>query len=162
MADGDMSALEAWADVLRARKWQELRTLNLSDCYLSDEDAVQVPVVLTALAEYPPPRFHTLQLQNNNLEAKTYKLLRECISTTLTSLKRLELQDNEEMEDDEHLEELLDILKQRGGRLFRTDEDEEEAAKEAQEAEDEEAKAPPVTDKAADALADLLANVSIR
>jgi Ran GTPase-activating protein 1 len=160
MADGDTSALEAWADVLRARKWLELRTLNLSDCYLSDEDAIDVPVVLTALAANPPPHLHTLQLQNNNLEGKTFKLLRECISTTLTSLKRLELQDNEEVEDDEHLEELVDIFKQRGGKLFRTDEDEEEEEEEEEEVEVE-AQAP-VVDKGADALADLLDKISIR
>jgi Ran GTPase-activating protein 1 len=147
----------------------ELLTLNISDCYLSDEDAVQVPVILTALIANPPPKMHTLQLQNNNLEGKTFKLLRECISTTLMSLKRLELQDNEEVEDDEHLEELVVILKQRGGKLLRTDEDEEEEeeeeeeeAEEVEETEKVEAGAPPVVDKATDALADLLGKVSIQ
>ena len=162
MADGDTSALEAWADVLRARRWLVLNTLNLSDCYLSDEDAVEAPVVLTALAANPPPQLHTLQLQNNNLEGKTFKLLRECISTAMTSLKRLELQDNEEVEDDEHLKELADILKQRGGKLFRTDEDEEEEAEEAEE-EKAEATAPSaVENQAADDLAELMDKINIR
>jgi len=161
LADGDTSALEAWADVLRSRKWLELRTLNLSDCYLSDEDARVVPVVLTALAADFPPQLHTLQLQNNNLEGKTFKLLSECISTTLKSLRRLELQDNEEVEDDEYLEELADILIQRGGKLFRTDEDEEEEEG-VENREKVEAEVFTVPDKAADALADLLDKVSIR
>jgi Ran GTPase-activating protein 1 len=166
LADGDTSALEAWADVLQARKWLELRTLNLSDCYLSEEDAAEVPIVLTALAANSPPRLHTLQLQNNNLEGRTFKLLRESISTTFMSLKRLELQDNEEVEDDEHLEELVGILKLRGGKLFRTDEDEEEEEEEEEKADEAEeaveTNVPSVVDKAADDLADLLGKVTIR
>ncbi|KAF5382480.1 hypothetical protein D9615_003028 [Tricholomella constricta] len=164
--DGATSGLEAWTESLRS--WPELHTLNLSDCVLSSDG--EVPVLLSALALGSNTKLHTLQLQNNNLETRTFSLLAQNISTSLASLKKLELQYNDQEEDDEHLDTIALSLKQRGGKLYTTEEEEEEEEEEEQKAEEEEAaaqeekakqKEPTATDKAADALADLLGKVNI-
>ncbi|RDB17947.1 Ran GTPase-activating protein 1 [Hypsizygus marmoreus] len=172
--DGAVLALEAWTDALRS--WPELRILNLSDCVLSSEG--EVPILVSALATGINAKLHTLALQNNNLETRTFSLLAEGISSSLGSLMALELQYNDQEDDDEHIETLALSLKQRGGKLFATDEDEEEEEREAEqreaEAEEEKAKEqaqvegvkveekkPTLADKDADALADLLSKVEI-
>ena len=162
--EGDETGVKAWAEALPS--WPELHTLNFSDCVLSGDG--EVPLVIQALASGSNPKLHTLQLQNNNLETKTFALLAENISTHLLSVKSLELQWNEQEEEDADLETIGQSLKLRGGKLFVSDEDEED------EEEDEDvikgAPAPvertPVdeksdVDKEADALADLLGKVTL-
>jgi Ran GTPase-activating protein 1 len=166
--DGATSGLEAWTEALPS--WPDLHTLNLSDCVLSTDG--EIPLLITALATGSNSKLHTLQLQNNNLEGRTFSLLAKGISTSLASLMILELQYNDGEEDDEHLETLALSLKQRGGKLFASDDDdeEEEEEEEAKEAEEEETagvtvkveeEEPSLVDKAADALADLLGKVDI-
>ena len=173
--DGELSGVEAWTEALAS--WPELHTLNLSDCVLSSDG--EVPSLIDSLAKGSNPKLHTLQLQNNNLETASFEVLAGAISEGLRSLMALELQWNDVEEDDEHLENLSLSLKQRGGKLFASDEEdeeeeekkeqeEEEAEEEAREKEEEEKKAiapevsPTPTTDAADDLANLLSKVEIR
>ncbi|KAG6891510.1 hypothetical protein C0992_005043 [Termitomyces sp. T32_za158] len=164
MDDGEITGLDAWTEAISS--WPELRMLNLSDCYLSTDG--EVPILLSALARGSNSKLHTLQLQNNNLEGETFKLFAENISTTLMSLMSLDLQDNDQEEEDEHLEKIALSMKQRGGKLLAYEEDLEEEEEEEEEAEaaepvkEEEVKEPTAADKAADDLADLLSKVEIK
>ncbi|KAF5389197.1 hypothetical protein D9757_003389 [Collybiopsis confluens] len=170
--EGGLSGVKAWADSLRA--WPYLTTLNLSDCFLSAKG--EVPELISTLAEGSNPNLHTLQLQNNNLEAETLQLLAENVMQNMRSLRSLELQWNDFEDDDENLSALRVGLKQRGGKLFVTDEEEEEeeeeedAEKEAQtekeaelemDLEDKAGKGKTEKDEA-DELADLMSNVKIQ
>ncbi|KAG6853932.1 hypothetical protein C0991_012424 [Blastosporella zonata] len=164
---GEIAGLKAWADTVPS--WPELRTLNLSDCFLSSDG--EVPILLSALSQGTNAKLHTLQLQNNNLEAQTFQLLAKSISTTLLSVMSLDLQDNDQEEDDEHLETIALSMKQRGGKLYAYAEDleeeeeaEEEVAVEAEAEADQETevKAPTEADKDADDLADLFSKVEIK
>lgn len=169
-SDGKLTGIAAWTEALSS--WTELHTLNLSDCVLSADG--EVPTVVAAIANGSNPRIHTLQLQNNNLDAASFELLATSVSTSLASLMRLELQWNEVDDDDEHLENIALTLKTRGGKLYARDEEEEEEEeeeekeeeKEAKEAKEEatEAKEKPekiLSDNTADDLANLLSKVSI-
>ncbi|KAF8195408.1 hypothetical protein BJ912DRAFT_1056657 [Pholiota molesta] len=177
--DGELTGVAAWTDALAS--WPELHTLNLSDCVLSSDG--EVPALIEALAEGSNSKLHTLQLQNNNLETATFAVLAGAISKGLKSLMSLELQWNDVEEDDEHLENISLSLKQRGGKLFASDEEEEdseaeekkeqelekeeeveEVAKAEEEAAAKEAAAPaaPKPKDSADDLADLLSKVEIR
>ncbi|KIM43015.1 hypothetical protein M413DRAFT_443832 [Hebeloma cylindrosporum] len=173
--DGELSGVEAWTESLAS--WPELHTLNLSDCVLSSDG--EVPSLIESLAKGSNPKLHTLQLQNNNLETASFEVLAGAISEGLRSLMALELQWNDVEEDDEHLENLSLSLKQRGGKLFASDEEdeeeeekkeqeEEEAEEEAREKEEEGKKAiapevsPTPSADAADDLANLLSKVEIR
>ncbi|EPQ51090.1 RNI-like protein [Gloeophyllum trabeum ATCC 11539] len=164
---------KAMAEALSS--WANLHTLNFSDCVLSDDG--EVPVLIETLMKGSNPKLRDLLLQNNNLEAKTFALLAQGIPSNLAALKSLELQWNDVDDDDENLQELADLLKARGGKLFVSDEDEEEDEEEEEEREEEEAKeekesaAQPsleekkpaaIADKATDALADMLSKVEIR
>ncbi|KAJ3747481.1 hypothetical protein DFH05DRAFT_1391703 [Lentinula detonsa] len=122
--------VKAWAEALRA--WPDLHTLNLSDCFLSENG--EVPELISVLAEGSNPKLQSLQLQNNNLEGETSQLLAENIMENLRNMKSLELQWNDFEEDDEHLNALKVSMKQRGGKVLVTDEDDEEAAEEEAEA----------------------------
>ena len=123
------SGVRAWTDALSS--WPHLHTLNLSDCVLSADG--EVPSLITALSAGSNPKLHTLQLQNNNLTSKSFGQLADAISAHLSNLMTLELQWNEfdDDDDDEHVETLADSLKQRGGKLFISDEDEEEGVETA-------------------------------
>jgi Ran GTPase-activating protein 1 len=167
--DGSELGTTAMAEALPL--WQDLEFLNFSDCVLCNEG--EVPALVKVLASGSHAKLHTLQLQNNNLDAQTAALLAETVSARLPALTRLELQWNEIEEDDEALETLADTLKARGGKLIISDEDEEEEAAVVTDAEAEEEAEPEapeaekpedrsVTDKAADALADLLGKVSLK
>jgi len=173
--EGGLTGVAAWANSLRA--WPELHTLNLSDCFLSAKG--EVPELVSTIAEGSNPKLQSLQLQNNNLEGETSQLLAENIMENLRGLKSLELQWNDFEEDDENLSTLRVSLKQRGGKLFVTDEDEEEEEeaeeedeeKEIEERAEQEAKLEmDLEDKAfqgktekdeADELADLMSGVKI-
>jgi Ran GTPase-activating protein 1 len=173
---GDLKGVEEWAHVLPS--WPDLHTLNLSDCVLSEEG--EVPHILKALTTGSNPKLLTLELQNNNLEAKTFALLADAISTHLGQLMTLALQWNEVDDDDESLENIRDTLKARGGKLFVSDEEEEEEeeeeggeGEEKQEKErreekenagkEEKPRKGPTTDvdKETDDLADLLSKATI-
>ncbi|KAJ7195509.1 hypothetical protein GGX14DRAFT_676853 [Mycena pura] len=151
-AGGAVAGLEAWAAALRA--WPELTTLNVADCVLS-QGAGEVPLVVAALAGGSNAKLHTLQLQNNNLEAETFLALASGIEK-MPGLMRLELQDNDGVEDDENVEALALHLKRRGGKLVATDEEEEEEEEDEAEAADAEEK------DALDELTDRLGKVGIR
>jgi len=170
--EGDPTGVDAWAEALT--EWPELHTLNLSDCVLSAEG--EVPSLVQKLVEGSNPKLQTLSLQNNNLDEKTFELLKGGLETGLKAVRRLELQWNEQEEDDEHLVEMKQKLKSRGGKLFATDEDDEEDEEEKEEA--EEVKEQPIPQSAidrakelpavkaaakdaADELADLMAKVGI-
>jgi Ran GTPase-activating protein 1 len=129
----DLSGIAAWSKALAS--WPELHTLNLSDVLLSAGG--EVPQLLKTLVEGSNPKLKNLQLQNNNLETESFALLAGAITTTLKNISRLELQWNDAEEDDEHLETLSLSLKQRGGKLIATDEDEEEEEEEEDEEEKE-------------------------
>lgn len=156
MADGELTGVEAWSESLRS--WPALHTLNLSDCVIAGDDG-EVPLIVTTIATGSNPKLHTLQLQNNNLDTQTFEVLARGIAhpTNLKSLMVLELQWNEIEEgvEDEHLETLALTLKQRGGKLFVSDDDEED------EDEEDEKTVPAVADKTADDLAELLGKVTI-
>lgn len=131
--DGELTGVEAWTEALSS--WPQLHTLNLSDCVLSSDG--EVPALIEKLATGSNPKLHTLQIQNNNLDTASFAVLANAISQGLDSLMRLELQWNEVEEDDEHLENLSLGLKQRGGKLFASDEEEEEEEEEKKEEEAE-------------------------
>lgn len=120
--DGSLAGITEWTASLKS--WPELHTLNLSDCIISTEG--EVPTLLKALAGGSNPKLKVLQLQNDNLEGESIALLAEVIGSTLKSVQRLEIQWNDFDEEDANLETLGDSLKQRGGKLIATDEDEEE------------------------------------
>ena len=132
--DGELSGVAAWTEALDS--WPHLHTLNLSDCVLSADG--EVPTLIESLAKGSNPKLHTLQLQNNNLETQSFAVLSNAISQGLKNLMALELQWNDVEEDDEHLENLALSLKQRGGKLFASDEEEEEEEKEIEKEEEAE------------------------
>jgi Ran GTPase-activating protein 1 len=129
---GELIGVQAWTKALQS--WPNLHTLNISDCGLSAEG--EVPVLIEALAKGSSPKLHTLQLQNNNLEAASFGVLARAISQGLSSVMALELQWNDVEEDDENLENISLALKQRGGKLYTLDEDEEEEVKEEERKEE--------------------------
>ena len=164
--DGELTGVETWTEALAS--WPKLHTLNLSDCVLSAEG--EVPSLVEALAKGSNPKLHTLQLQNNNLEAASFAVLAGAISQGLSGLMSLELQWNDVEEDDENLENIALSMKQRGGKLFASDDDDEdEDEKEKDEEKEEEieeqlreAEAPTGPKDSADELADLLGKVEIK
>ena len=161
----------AMADELARGAWPRLRVLNLSDCVIGEEG--EVSPVVSALAKGLHGELEVLQLQNDNLETESFSLLAGVVGK-LPKLKLVEAQWNEVDEDDEGALALLAALKKQGGKLIMNDDEEEEEEEEKDEEEAEEAApaAQPVpattapekseTDKAADALADLLQKVEIR
>lgn len=161
--DGSEDGSNAMAEALPS--WPDLETLDFSDCVLSDDG--KVPAVVSALAAGSNPKLRILQLQNNNLDAKTFALLSESVGSRLPQLMSLELQWNEIEDDDEGLETLADTLKARGGKLVVDDDDEEEDGSAGNDEQDEEpsgvdeGKAESATDDATDELAELLGKVSI-
>ncbi|KII91093.1 hypothetical protein PLICRDRAFT_137774 [Plicaturopsis crispa FD-325 SS-3] len=169
--NGSETGVKAWAEALPL--WPGLQILNLSDCVLSNDG--ETPAIIAALAAGSNPKLHTLQLQNNNLEAQTFALLSSAAALHLRSVMKLELQWNEAEEDDESLETLAATLKQRGGKLFVSDEDEDDEEEDRREAEEDAAdaeetnKSPavgPATSKPeanpGDVLAELMSKVDIR
>ena len=129
MDDGATTGVQAWAEALPS--WPKLHTLNLSDCVLSEGG--KVSSIIKTLASGSNPNLRILELQNNNLDAKTFALLADAISTHLRNVMVLALQWNDVDEDEEALETLGDALKARGGKLFSRDEDEEAAEEEEED-----------------------------
>lgn len=177
--DGELTGVETWAEAMVS--WPNLHTLNLSDCVLSADG--EVPEIINALSLGSNPKLHTLQLQNNNLETRTFAVLAGAISKGLQSLKILELQWNDVEEDDENLDNISLSLKRRGGKLFASDEEEEEEEEEKEEEKEEKEKEAEGGEKeaeeeqaskvektpirqnqpdSADALADLFSKVAIQ
>lgn len=162
VVNGSSDGVTAWTNALRS--WPNLHTLNLSDCGLSAEG--EVPALIEALAKGSSPKLHTLQLQNNNLEAASFRVLAGAISQCLSSVMTLELQWNEVEEDDENLENIALAMKQRRGKLYTVDEDEEEEEEKVEDIEEQIQDFPVhIVQKAkdsADELADLLGKVEIK
>ena len=167
----------AFARELSSGAWPSLQVLNLSDCVIGEEG--EISPVVEALVKGLQTKLETLQLQNDNLEAAEFALLAGVVGK-FPALKRVEAQWNEVDEDDESVAALLAALRKQGGKLIINDdeEEEEEEAEEEDKEEAEEAAVPAAktapdaiapaptekttTDKAADALADMLEKVSIR
>jgi Ran GTPase-activating protein 1 len=99
--DGELTGVETWAEALVS--WPNLHTLNLSHCVLSAE--CEVPEIISALSLETNPKLYTLQLQNNNLETRTFAVLAGAVSKGIQNLKVLELQWND-IKDDENLENI--------------------------------------------------------
>jgi Ran GTPase-activating protein 1 len=138
------SAKAAWEQALPS--WSELRVLNIASCVLSSNG--EVPDILHVLAKGSNPKLHTLQLQTNDLEKKTFAFLAEQMSSNLLSIMLLELEEDD-LEVGDELEAIHKSLKQRGGKctLIVDDEDVFEDKEE---------------DGEADALADLMGKVQIK
>jgi len=172
MEDEGRKAVRAWAEAVKT-SWPKLRYLDLSDCMLSNGEG-EVPPILEAFNDPNTKNLQNLQelrLQNNNLDAKSYEVLAQAVPK-LTTLKRLDLQDNDDVEDNEHLDDIAEHLKAHGGKLILTEEDEEESeevAETLEEAEEEKEEAPasptmeekPAVDAVADALTDLMSKVHV-
>ncbi|KAH0831977.1 hypothetical protein J3R83DRAFT_12876 [Lanmaoa asiatica] len=135
--DGSKTAVHAWANALP--NFSTLETLIFSDCVLSEEGDDEVPPLLQKLAEGSNQNLVTLVLQNNNLNASTFKFFVNSL-TSLPKLRRLELQWNDVDEDSEDdIDAIRQIMKQRSGKLFAYEEEEEgEEGEEGEEEEEEE------------------------
>lgn len=174
MDEEGRKAVRAWGEAVKT-SWPKLRFLDLSDCMLSNGEG-EVPPLLDAFNDPNTKNLQNLQelrLQNNNLDAKSYEVLAQAV-TKLTKLKRLDLQDNDDVEDNEHLDDIAEHLKAHGGKLIRTEEDEEEeedVEENVEESPEEvaaaaEISAPLATEKstfqkAADTLANLMSKVHV-
>lgn len=132
----DNVILKAGSSALSAHlaSWPYLQTLNLSDCLLSNEGAVEL---VTAIADGSNPALHTLLLQNDDLETGSFEVIASEIGGNLKGLKVLEVQFNEFDEDDEHIQTIADSMKARGDKFYYLDEEEDEEEK-GTEGEDEE------------------------
>ncbi|KAG2344506.1 RNI-like protein [Suillus weaverae] len=170
MDEEGRKAVRAWGEAVKT-SWPKLRFLDLSDCMLSNGEG-EVPLLLEAFNDPDTKNLQNLQelrLQNNNLDAKSYEVLAQAV-TKLTKLKRLDLQDNDDVEDNEHLDDIAEHLQAHGGKLIRTEEDEEEEEVEEPPEEAEEAEeipAPLATEEkstfemVADTLANLMSKVHV-
>ncbi|KAG0703771.1 hypothetical protein DFH29DRAFT_914974 [Suillus ampliporus] len=178
MDEEGRKAVRAWGEAVKI-SWPELRLLDLSDCMLSNGEG-EVPPLLEAFNDPNTKNLQNLQelrLQNNNLDAKSYEVLAQAV-TKLTKLKRLDLQDNDDVEDNEHLDDIAEHLKAHGGKLILTEEDEDEEEEEEEKEEEkieepseeagaEEVPAPPAKEDKptfemiADALANLMSKVHV-
>ncbi|KIK40273.1 hypothetical protein CY34DRAFT_765963 [Suillus luteus UH-Slu-Lm8-n1] len=147
MDEEGRKAVRAWGEAVKT-SWLKLRFLDLSGCMLSNGEGKNL---------------QELRLQSNNLDAKSYEVLAQA---------RLDLQDNDDIEDSEHLDGIAEHLKAHGSKLIRTEEEEEEnveeSPKEAEEAEEvEEIRAPLATEEkstfemVADTLAILMSKVHV-
>jgi Ran GTPase-activating protein 1 len=163
--EGSLSGIQAWTDALPS--WPDLLSLNFSDCILSHGG--EIPHIITALSEGSNRKLHTLQLQNNNLEAGSFAVLAKGISEHLVELRVLELQWNEVDDETESLQIIVEAMRVRGGKAFITDEEEEEEEEEPEDerGDAEEHKSKEVDEDAkkqaaeVDALADQLQKVSV-
>jgi Ran GTPase-activating protein 1 len=154
--DDKTVAKNAWQDALPS--WPELRVLNVASCVLSSDG--EVPDILNVLATGSNPKLHTLQLQTNDLTEQTFAFLAEHISDGLSSVKLLELEEDE-LEVSDELEAIRQSLKRRGGKFTLIIDDEDVFAEgEAEAGVGKEVKS--TTDEEADALADLLEKVQIK
>ncbi|KAH8085413.1 hypothetical protein BXZ70DRAFT_956983 [Cristinia sonorae] len=152
--------------------WPLLESLNFADCVLAQEGEVS-PVVPVLLAG-SNPKLSVLQLANNDFDTQSFDLFVEGIDEHLPALKTFEIYWNSFDEDDENIVSLGKTLKKRGGKLVVTDpdeeedEDEEEEKAEEEDEKEDEAPAPAVPvkekgtfEKATDALAEMLGNISL-
>ena len=121
--DSSKAAVNAWAHALP--KLSALETLVLSDCVLSEEDVDEVPPPLQKLVEGSNKNLVALVLQNNNLNASTFKFFADSLAS-LPKLKKLELQWNDVDEDLEEIDTIREIIEQRGGKFLAEEEEEEE------------------------------------
>ncbi|KAE8145324.1 hypothetical protein BDV25DRAFT_164955 [Aspergillus avenaceus] len=128
--------------------WASLRELGVGDCLLSPRGGVKVA---KTLAEAKNQKLETLRLQYNDITAEGVKQFLHATKTALPSLRRIELNGNKFMEEDENAAELREILdgrKEEHGKdddpedmwgMDELDELEEDSDEEEEEEEDEEA-----------------------
>ena len=176
-------ASTALADVLES--WPSLRELGVSDCLLSPRGGIKVG---KALAAGKNVNIETLRLQYNDITGEGVKHFLHAARSTLPALRRIELNGNKFLEDDNNVVELRELLEARKEEHGNDDdpedmwgideldeleedsdeeeeEEEEEAhvadkdAKEATEAEEE--KVPERADKDVDELAKALGKTAI-
>ncbi|PYH47864.1 GTPase-activating protein RNA1 [Aspergillus saccharolyticus JOP 1030-1] len=127
--------------------WSSLRELGVSDCLLSGRGGVKVA---QALAEGKNEKVQTLRLQYNEITAEGVKQLLHATKSGLPALRRIELNGNIFMEEDDNITELREILEARKEEhgsdedpeemwgVDELDELEEEESEEEEEAEEEE------------------------
>lgn len=89
--------------------WTELKELGVGDCLLSGRGGV---ALAAALQKGKNTKLEILRLQYNEINARGVKGLSEAHSK-LPALRRVELNGNVFDEDDEHIEKLREVLKER-------------------------------------------------
>ncbi|KAL3475064.1 hypothetical protein BJX99DRAFT_230491 [Aspergillus californicus] len=90
--------------------WPSLRELGVGDCLLSPRGGVKVA---QALAEAKNQKVETLRLQYNDISAEGVKQFLHAAKTALPALRRIELNGNKFMEDDNNVSELRELLESR-------------------------------------------------
>jgi Ran GTPase-activating protein 1 len=130
----------ALADVLAG--WPSLRDLGVGDCLLSARGGIKLA---EALAERKNEKLQALRLQYNEITADGVKLFLHAARSGLPSLRRIELNGNKFLEDDDNITELRELLEARKEAQGKDDDpedmwgvDELDELEEESEAEDEE------------------------
>ncbi|BCR91460.1 GTPase-activating protein RNA1 [Aspergillus chevalieri] len=90
--------------------WSSLRELGVGDCLLSARGGIKVA---QALAEGKNEKLQTLRLQYNEINAEGVKQLLHATRTGLQALRRIELNGNVFLEEDENVNDLREILEAR-------------------------------------------------
>lgn len=133
-------ASTAMAEVLAG--WPSLRDLGVGDCLLSSRGGIKVA---QALAERKNEKLQTLRLQYNEITSEGVKQFLHAAKSGLPSLRRIELNGNKFLEDDEYVTELRELLEARKEAQGKDDDpedmwgvDELDELEEESEAEDEE------------------------
>ena len=155
--------------------WPALRSLNLSDCLLSPKGGISLA---TALLKGNNTHLEVLRLQYGEFDYRTINLLAQAIAEHLPNLTVLEINGNKADPEDECITNLRDALESHGhgdaldelDDMEEVDEEEEEESLAVEQAEEEEEEenvdekklsAPKAADPA-DALADMLGQVSLK
>ncbi|KAK8858573.1 hypothetical protein IAR55_002802 [Kwoniella newhampshirensis] len=165
--------------------WPNLKHLNLSDCLLGTAGGI---ALATSLSVGSNPKLESLKLQYGEMDKRSVELLSIAISQHLKELTVLELNGNRFAEDDECVDELKKALELHGHEealdelddMEEPEDDEDESEEvEEEEGKDEEEESgeaddgvdagaageealPPNSDKQADDLADLLADIHVQ
>jgi Ran GTPase-activating protein 1 len=90
--------------------WSLLRELGVGDCLLSARGGIKVA---QALAEGKNEKLQTLRLQYNEINAEGVKQFLHATRTGLQALRRIELNGNVFLEEDENVNDLREILEAR-------------------------------------------------
>lgn len=130
----------ALADIIGG--WASIRELGVGDCLLSERGGVKVA---QALAAGKNEKLQTLRLQFNEITAEGVKQFLHATKSALPALRRIELNGNKFLEEDENVTELRELLEARKEALGKDDDpedmwgvDELDELEEDSEAEDEE------------------------
>lgn len=124
----------ALADVIS--KWPNIKDLGISDCLLSAKGGRLFGDALSKLT--PLDSFEHLRLQYNEIDLDGVEKIFNAIKTNVPNLKLLELNGNRFSEDDEIVNEINNLFKERGfGELDELDDMEIESEEELTESEEE-------------------------